>query len=91
MLAYSSVEHMGILAFGIGIGGGGTFGAMFHMVNHSITKAMLFLLAGNILAAYGTKSVGEVQGIFRRLPASGGPAAGLAITGTRPSRLLSEF
>jgi len=94
MLAYSSVEHMGILTLGIGIGGGGTFGAMFHMVNHSITKAMLFLLAGNILNAYGTKSVDEVQGIVRRLPASGCLwVTGLfAITGTPPfSLFLSEF
>jgi len=94
MLAYSSVEHMGILALGIGIGGGGALGAMFHMVNHSITKAMLFLLAGNILNAYGTKSVDEVQGVFRRLPASGclWVMGLLAITGTPPfSLFLSEF
>jgi hydrogenase-4 component F len=94
MLAYSSVEHMGILALGIGIGGGGTFGAMFHMVNHSITKAMLFLVAGNILNAYGTKSVDKVQGVFRRLPASGclWVTGLLAITGTPPfSLFLSEF
>ena len=56
MLAYSSVEHMGILALGIGIGGAATFGAMLHAVNHSLTKAMLFLAAGNILAVYRTKS-----------------------------------
>ena len=55
MLAYSSVEHMGILAVGIGLGGQGDWGALFHAVNHSLTKAALFLLAGNILAAYGTK------------------------------------
>ena len=46
MLAYSSVEHMGILALGVGIGGGAAYGAMFHAVNHSLTKAGLFLLAG---------------------------------------------
>ena len=57
MLAYSSVEHMGILAVGIGLGGAGDWGALFHAVNHSLTKAALFLLAGNILAAYGTKRV----------------------------------
>ncbi len=43
LLAYSSVEHMGILALGVGIGGGAAFGAMFHAVNHSLTKAGLFL------------------------------------------------
>jgi hydrogenase-4 component F len=71
MLAYSSVEHMGILAVGIGLGGTGDWGALFHAVNHSLTKAALFLLAGNILAAYGTKKSGEVEGALRRIPFTG--------------------
>ncbi len=94
MLAYSSVEHMGILAVGVGIGGGGGFGAMFHVVNHSLAKAMLFLVAGNILHAYRTKSVQDVRGVLRRLPASGWlwVAGMFAITGTPPfSLFLSEF
>src|SRR5262245_49950227 len=62
-LAYSSVEHMGILSLGVGLGGLAAAGAMFHAVNHSLTKAALFLVAGNILAAYRTKSVGEVRGV----------------------------
>jgi hydrogenase-4 component F len=70
MLAYSSVEHMGILAVGIGLGGTGDWGALFHAVNHSLTKAALFLLAGNILAAYGTKKSAEVTGSLRRIPVS---------------------
>jgi len=68
MLAYSSVEHMGILAVGIGLGGTGDWGALFHAVNHSLTKAALFLLAGNIFAAYGTKKSSDVQGALRRIP-----------------------
>jgi hydrogenase-4 component F len=68
MLAYSSVEHMGILAVGIGLGGAGTWAALFHAVNHSFTKAALFLVAGNILAAYGTKKSSEVGGLLRSLP-----------------------
>ena len=56
MLAYSSVEHMGILALGVGIGGVAGFGSMLHAVNHSLTKAMLFLAAGNTLACFRTKS-----------------------------------
>ena len=71
MLAYSSVEHMGILAVGIGLGGSGDWGALFHAVNHSLTKAALFLLAGNILAAYGTKKSADVQGALKRLPVTG--------------------
>jgi hydrogenase-4 component F len=71
MLAYSSVEHMGILAVGIGLGGLGDWGALFHAVNHSLMKAALFLVAGNILAAYGTKTSSEISGVTRRLPVSG--------------------
>ncbi len=94
MLAYSSVEHMGILALGVGVGGGAVFGSMFHAVNHSLAKAMLFLVAGNILNAYRTKSVDETHGVLRRLPVSGSlwVAGMLAITGTPPFALfLSEF
>jgi hydrogenase-4 component F len=71
MLAYSSVEHMGILAVGIGLGGAGDWAALFHAVNHSLTKAALFLLAGNILALYGTKKSSDVRGILRSLPLTG--------------------
>jgi hydrogenase-4 component F len=71
MLAYSSVEHMGILALGVGIGGVGDWGALLHAVNHSLAKAALFLLAGNILAAYGTKKRADVTGLLHRVPVTG--------------------
>ena len=72
MLAYSSVEHMGILALGVGLGGAGTFGALLHAVNHSLTKAMLFLVAGNILAAYRDQVRPPTSaGVLRVLPVSG--------------------
>jgi hydrogenase-4 component F len=80
MLAYSSVEHMGIVAFGVGLGGAGGFGAMLHALNHSIAKAMLFLVAGNILGAYHTRSTERVRGLLRTLPVSG-RALGLGISG----------
>jgi hydrogenase-4 component F len=94
MLAYSSVEHMGILTLGIGLGGAGAFGGVLHMVNHALTKAMLFLVAGNILAAYRSKSAEDVRGVLRVLPTSGILwVAGLfAITGSPPfGCFLSEF
>lgn len=86
MLAYSSVEHMGILALGVGIGGSAVAGAMLHAVNHSLTKGMLFLVAGNILAAYKTKSTTETRGLLHVLPVSGAlwVAGFLAITGSPP-------
>ena len=94
MLAYSSVEHMGILAIGVGLGGGAVFGAMLHAVNHSLAKGLLFLVAGNILAAYRTKSTGLVRGVQRVLPISGvlWIAGFLAVTGTPPfGPFLSKF
>jgi len=94
MLAYSSVEHMGILALGVGIGAGATFGAMLHAVNHSLTKAMLFLAAGNILAVYKTKTTKGVSGIMSVMPLTGilWIAGFFAITGIPPFGIfLSEF
>jgi hydrogenase-4 component F len=94
MLAYSSVEHMGILALGVGLAGAGTFGAMLHSINHSLAKAMLFLVAGNVLATYRTKSAPDVRGVVSTLPVSGTlwVAGFLAITGSPPfGPFLSEF
>jgi len=94
LLAYSSVEHMGILALGVGLGGAGAFGSMLHAVNHSLTKGLLFLVAGNILAAYQTKEVTNVRGVLRVLPISGvlWIAGFLAITAMPPfGTFLSEL
>jgi hydrogenase-4 component F len=94
LLAYSSIENMGILGLAVGLGHGGGFGAMLHAVNHSLTKGMLFLVAGNILALYQTKSTRKVHGVLRCLPVSGvlWVAGFLAITGTPPfGPFLSEL
>jgi hydrogenase-4 component F len=94
MLAYSSVEHMGILVLGMGIGGGAVFGALLHLINNGLTKAVLFLSAGNIHRAYGSKLTTQVSGALRRVPASGVLflAGFFAITGSPPFGIfLSEF
>jgi hydrogenase-4 component F len=94
MLAYSSVEHMGILTLGLGLGGAAASGAMFHTVNNGLTKGVLFLAAGNLHRSYGSKKVDEVRGAARRLPVSGPLflAGFLAITGSPPfSPFFSEF
>jgi hydrogenase-4 component F len=94
MLAYSSVEHMGILVLGVGIGGAAVFGAMLHMVNNALTKGVLFLSAGNIHRAYGSKTTDEVRGALQRVPVSAGLmlAGFFAITGSPPfGPFLSEF
>ncbi|HSV94054.1 MAG TPA: proton-conducting transporter membrane subunit [Desulfobacterales bacterium] len=90
MLAYSSVEHMGILALGAGLGGLAGMGAMLHMVNHSLAKGMMFLLAGNVLAVYRTKSAPQVRGLLQVLPVTGPLwlAGFLAIAGSPPFGLF---
>lgn len=94
MLAYSSVEHMGIIAFGIGIGGLGMFGALLHLINNGLAKGVMFLTAGNIHRAFGSKTTDGVAGAIRRVPASGGLflAGFFAITASPPFGLfLSEL
>jgi len=90
MLAYSSIEHMGILSLGVGLGGGAVYGALLNAVAHSLTKAGLFFVSGVILAAYKTKQISEVKGLFRRLPKTGilWLAGFFLITGTPPSGIF---
>jgi hydrogenase-4 component F len=94
MLAWSSVEHMGILALGLGVGGVAASGAFFHSIGNGLTKGVLFLSAANIHRAFGSKLVKDVRGAARRLPLSGPLffAGFLAVTGTPPfSPFFSEF
>jgi len=94
MLAYSSVEHMGILVLGIGIGGAAVYGALLHMINNGLTKGVLFLSAGNIHRSYGSKLTDHVRGAIRCVPLSGALflAGFLAICGSPPfGPFLSEF
>lgn len=94
MLAYSSVEHMGILVLGVGIGGLAVYGALLHLINNGLTKGVLFLSAGNIHRAYGSKVTDDVRGAIQRVPLSGALflAGFLAITGSPPfAPFVSEF
>jgi len=68
MLAYSSIKNMGIIAFGVGIGGFALYGAFLHIIHHSLLKSSLFLSAGNILLGFGTKQVQRIGGIIHHLP-----------------------
>lgn len=63
MLAYSSVEHMGILSIGAALGKAGVFAALFHVWTNSLTKGALFLSAGNIRRAAGSASMDDVRGM----------------------------
>lgn len=64
MLAYSSIENMGILAIGTALGGIAYYAVILHLIGHSLAKASFFLTSGNILELYGTKRVKSVSGII---------------------------
>lgn len=69
MFAYHSVAHMGVIAFGLGVGGAiGLFAALFHCVAHSFTKALAFCSTGNIARIYGTKDMSKMGGMIRIAP-----------------------
>ncbi len=94
MLAYSSVEHMGILALGLGLGAPALFGTLLHMFNNGLAKGILFLSAGNIHRSFGSTTTDTVHGAMRRLPVSAGLflIGFLAITGSPPfGPFISEF
>jgi len=93
LLAYSSIEHMGIIAVAIGIFTPlSIFGALLHMINHSFTKSMLFLSSGNILQKYDTKEISKISGMLKILPVTGTVfLLGLfAIAGTPPFGVFSS-
>jgi hydrogenase-4 component F len=93
MLAYSSVEHIGLVGLGLGFGGAlGVSGALLHMANHGLAKSTLFLLAGRIRAAYGTVELAGVRGLLRALPMTGrGFLLGvLALMGLPPFGLFTS-
>lgn len=64
MLAYSSIENMGILIIGTALGGLGIFAAIIHLIGHSLIKASFFLTSGNILKLYGTKKIKKITNII---------------------------
>ncbi len=95
LLAYSSVEHMGIVALGIAFGGAlGLYGALLQILNHAITKSLMFFASGQVLLKYETKDISRVSGIIKLMPITGSMllVGGLALTGSPPfSIFISEF
>ncbi|MGD1002216.1 MAG: proton-conducting transporter membrane subunit [Candidatus Brocadiia bacterium] len=71
LLAYSSVEHIGIVALGMGLGGAGALGALFHMLNHSLAKTLAFFSAGRLGQMYGTHDMDRISGALRAAPVWG--------------------
>jgi len=86
LLAYSSVENMGVIAFAFGIGGEwGLTGALLQLVNHALTKAGLFLAAGEVVELFGSKRIHRMRGLFKLSPRLGGIFfAGLLILSGAP-------
>jgi hydrogenase-4 component F len=95
LMAYSSIEHMGVLALGLGFGGPFAIAAvLYHMLNHSLTKSMMFFGAGNVMRAFGTKDINSIRCVWQRFPVTGALwlAGAVAITGAPPFGLfLSEI
>ncbi|MGO9005612.1 MAG: proton-conducting transporter membrane subunit [Beijerinckiaceae bacterium] len=95
LMAYSSIEHMGVVALGFGFGGAlGTAGALYHMLNHSLNKSLMFFGAGNMMRSYATKEIEKIRGVGTYFPVQGALwlAGAIAITGAPPFGLfLSEF
>jgi hydrogenase-4 component F len=95
LFAYSSIEHMGIIAVALGFGGRlGLYGALLHTLCHAIGKAVLFLTSGDLVLRYRTRLVDEVRGVLSVTPLTGVVLllAALAVAGSPPFGLfLSEF
>jgi len=87
LLAYSSIEHMGIVSLGIGIGGPlAAYGAFFHVIVHAAGKTLAFFGAGDLLSRYETRDADQVRGVIRLAPFTGAMVllGALAITGVPP-------
>ena len=94
LLAYCSVEHLGIIAVGLGLGGLGIFAALLHTLNHSLCKSLSFFAAGRLGQMYGTHDMPRMAGSLRAAPVWGKAMAGslLALIGMAPFALfMSEF
>jgi hydrogenase-4 component F len=95
LLAYSSIDHAGVMVAALGFGGKlGALGAVLHMLFHAVTKPLAFFCAGNVQQRFGTAFLRKITGAMRVLPWTAGlfMMAALAITGVPPfSMFQSEF
>jgi hydrogenase-4 component F len=94
LLAYSSIEHTGLMAIGLALGPLGAFAALLHLVNHTVAKSMLFILSGRVLHRYHSTQIRDVTGLLKTMPVTGGLfAVGmLTIMGLPPfGMFISEF
>jgi hydrogenase-4 component F len=71
ILAYTSVEHMGVMVIGVGLGGGGAYASMLHAMNNTLNKGVLFFLAGFFWRLYESNRVADVRGALHHHPVAG--------------------
>jgi formate hydrogenlyase subunit 3/multisubunit Na+/H+ antiporter MnhD subunit len=106
LLAYHSVENIGIIALGLGVGTLGLYaglpavaamgfaGALLHVLNHALFKGLLFLAAGNVVHSAHTREIDHLGGLLRRMPRTGAIflIGAAAISGLPPlNGFISEF
>jgi multicomponent Na+:H+ antiporter subunit D len=87
MLAYSSISQVGYIVLGIGIGTPlGILGGLFHLLNHASAKGLLFLNAGSLEYATGTRELDKLGGLGKKMPVTAGTSVigSLAIAGVPP-------
>ena len=93
LMAYSSIEHIGIIAIGFGFGGTlGIAGAMYQMLNHSLNKSLMFFGAGNAMRSYGSKEIDKIRRVLSFYPVTGSLwlLGAIAITGAPPFGLFQS-
>ncbi len=95
LLAFSSIEHIGLIATALGIGGPlGLFAGVLHLFNHAMAKTLLFFVAGNLAQRYGTTRMSRIRSAIQLMPITGGLllVGILAITGVPPFGIfVTEF
>ncbi len=95
LLAYSSVENIGLIVLALGIGGpAGTLAALLHAINHGLVKALMFCTSGNLLLKYHSRDLGRVRGVIQAAPVTSLLLTGgaMALAGTPPFNIfLSKF
>ncbi|MBI3603939.1 MAG: hydrogenase 4 subunit F, partial [Nitrospirae bacterium] len=90
LFAYSSIEHIGVVLIGFGIGGAGVFAALWHLLNHALAKSIAFYASGLVLLRHEHKMLERVPGLLRQMPLAGGAilVAGVALSGMPPFGLF---
>lgn len=93
LFAYSSIEHMGLVMIGLGVGGPvGIFGGLFHLLNHALAKSLAFFVAGNVYRRYATREINEIRGLVNIQPVTAVAmlVTGLALAGMPPFSMFAS-